>query len=172
MDTVTAPDLETLLNRVRDLEQRLDARSASPPELMPIISSPRVYDLPVTVSIASVMASGPLRYATVREVRQLSCAVALARGDMLPGAEVPVSYEVPMLELHRARAEGLSWRAALDRCGLEVPDDGEVAHQARALRGELRGLWSGVETLLGPLRTVVAPVAWANAVEHLRRLLV
>ena len=169
--TTSPTELEQLMARVRDLEQRLEARTAPPPELMPI-SSPRVYDLPVTVSIASLMASGPLRHCSVREVRQLSCAVALARGDMLPGAEVPVSYESPMLELHQARAEGLGWRAAFERCGLEAPDDSEITHRARALRGQLRGLWDGVENLLGPMRTVVAPVAWANAIEHLRRLLV
>ena len=170
--TTTVRDLEQLLNRVRDLEARLDARSAPAPELLPIVSSPRVYELPVTVSIASLMASGPLRYSTVREVRQLATAVALARGDALPGGVVPVSYEAPMLELAAARAEGLGWCAAFERCGLEVPDESEVAHRARALRGELRGLWTGLESLLGPLQTVCNPVAWQNCVEYLRRLLV
>ena len=77
-----------------------------------------------------------------------------------------------MLELHQARAEGLSWRDALSKCGLECPDESEIAHQARTLRAQLRGLWDGAESLLGPMRTVVAPVAWDNATEYLRRLLV
>ena len=171
MTTTTTPELEQLLSRVRDLEARLDSRSAPAPELTPIMSL-RVYDQPVTVSLASLMASGPLRYLTVREVRQLSVAVALARGDMLPGGVVPVSYERPMLELHEARAEGLTWRAAFERCGLEVPDEDEIAHRARTLRAQLRGLWTGLESLLGPLQTVCNPVAWSNATEYLRRLLV
>ena len=157
--------------RVRDLEQRLEARTAPPPELMPI-SSPRVYDLPVTVSIASLMASGPLRYMSVREVRQLSCAVALARGDMLPGGVVPISYEGNMLELAAARAEGLTWRAAFERVGLECPDESEITHQARTVRGQLRGLWDGVEGLMGPLKTVCNPVAFQNFIESLRQLLI
>ena len=157
--------------RVRDLERRLEARTAPPPELMPI-TSPRVYDLPVTVSIASVMASGALRYCSVREVRQIATAVALSRGDALPGGAVPISYEGPMLELAKARAEGLTWRAALEKSGLEAPDDSEITHRARALRGELRGLWDGFEALLGPLKVVTNPVAHTNFIEYLRRLLI
>ena len=171
MTTTTTPELEQLLSRVRELETKLEQRTAPPPELMPITSS-RVYDLPTTVSIASVMASGPLRYVTVREARQLSVAVALARGDMLPGGVVPVSYERPMLELHQARLEGLGWRAAFERCGLTPPDDDEIAHQARTLRGQLRGLWDGLEGLMGPLKTVCNPVAFQNFIESLRQLLI
>lgn len=165
----TATELEALRAQVAQLEARL----APAPSMLPTVRRPDpVYVPPVTVSVASIMASGPLRYCTVREVRQLAAAVALARGDDLPGGSVPVSYEVDMLALHAARAEGLTWRAAMDRCGLTPPDDGEVAHRARALRGQLRGLWSGFEGLLGPVQTVVAPVAWGNAIEHLRRLIV
>lgn len=169
---MNTPDLEQLVARLAALEARL---AASEPPTPPVVSpAPYTYTPPVTVSVASLMASGPLRYASVRAVRQLATAVALARGDALPGGTVPVSYEGPMLDLHRARAEGLTWRAALERCGLEVPDDSEIAHKARALRGELRGLWSNFESLLGPVQVVTAasPVAWQNLVEHLRRLLV
>ncbi len=173
MTTTATPEFEQLLSRVRDLEARLEARTAPAPAMLPIAYRPDpVYTPPVTTTIASLMASGPLRYCSVREVRQLSCAVALARGDMLPGGVVPVSYEGPMLELAAARAEGLTWHASFERCGLTPPDDGEVAHQARTLRAQLRGLWDGLESLLGPLQTVVNPVAWQNFVEYLRRLLV
>lgn len=162
-------ELRSLVDRLAQLEARL---AASEPPTPPIIRpAPYSYTPPTTVKIASLMSSGPLRYVSVREVRQLSVAVALARGDALPGAEVPVTYERPMLELAKARAEGLTWRASLVRCGMTPPDESEVAHQARALRGQLRGLWSSFESLLGPVSTVTSPVAQQNLVESLRRLL-
>lgn len=76
-------------------------------------------------------------------------AVALSQGAVtLPSAEVPADYAPDMVRLAEARLEGLSWRAAMERCGLEVPDEAEIAAQARSLRGELRGLWDGVLPVL------------------------
>ena len=163
-------EIRSLAERLAQLEARL--ANSGVPEIVPITSPPRVYDLPVTTTIASIMASGALRYLSVREVRQLSAAVALSRGEALPGGVVPVSYEGDMLELHQARAEGLGWRAAFERCGLTPPDDDEVAHQARTVRGQLRGMWDGLEGLMGPLKTVCNPVAFQNFIESLRQLLI
>lgn len=171
MMVMDASEIRSLIERLAQLEARL--ANSGVPELPPIVMhATHSYTPPITTPVASLMASGALRYASVREVRQLSVAVALARGDALPGGEVPVSYEQPMLALFRARAEGLSWRAALERCGLIPPDDVEIAHRARTLRSQLRGLWDGLEGLLGPLQTVCNPVAYSNFVEYLRRLLV
>lgn len=167
---MTETELEALIARVAELEARQAPPAPEPPmQLFPA----RYVPTPATTTTLALMASsGVLRRLTIREVRQLAVAVALARGDLLPGAEVPVDYEPVMVRLAEARASGLGWRAALEQCGLEVPDADEVAHQARTLRGELRGLWDGVEPVLAELEHRLPNWQSKSLFQNLRRLFV
>lgn len=165
-------EVVALRQRVADLEARLPHTEVE----LPLEFTRAVWrdpEPPVTRKIAEVALSGALRSLTIREVRQVAVAVALSRGALsLPGAEVPADYTPDMVRLAEARADGLTWRAALVRCGFEVPDDVEVREQARSLRGELRGLWDGVLPVLGELERRLPNWQHKELVDSFRELLV
>lgn len=164
-------DLEALAAKVAELEQRLAAAAPPPaPEVLPVVvRAPFVYTPPATKTLGILAAE--LRPLNVREVRQLACAVALCRGEPLPGAEVPSSYEPLMRRLAALRAAGRSWRAALTEVGLEVPDDGEIAFQARQLRDGLTSMWDDVAALLSKLEVKLPNYLFPQLTQTLRPLL-
>lgn len=161
---------------VAELRQQLaELRALLPGAEPPLQIRPPRYEPtpPTTKTLALIGSSGPLRRLTIRQIRQLAVAVALSRGALtLPGAEVPADYAPDMERLADARDEGLSWRAALERCGLEVPDDSEVRDQAQTLRGELRGLWDGLEPILGELQRRMPNWQYLQMLDTFRVLLV
>lgn len=137
-------ETQALQDRVAELEAMV-ARLLPPPSpevLLPQIYVRQEYVLPAVFDLALLAGSQGLPH-DLRELRQLVTAVAISKGNELPAGKVPVTYEADVRRLHEARARGLSWRAALMDCGLEVPDDGHVAFRTRELRSELRGLWDG-----------------------------
>lgn len=141
-----------LRDRVAQLEAQL-ARLLPPVVVEPEL--PNVYRhepvAPVMFDLALLGGSQGLPH-DLRELRQLSVAVALSRDDELPGAKIPVSYEADIRQLHDARERGLGWRAALVACELEVPDAGDIAFRSRELRSELRGLWDALLPVLDALK--------------------
>lgn len=162
-------ELTALRQRVADLEA-LVPRAEPPVLLRPARYVPTP---PTTRKLAEIASSGPLRALAIREVRQVAVAVALSRGALtLPGAEVPADYAPDMTRLAEARADGLTWRAAFARCGLEVPDDAEIREQARNLRGQLRGLWDGVLPVLVALERKLPNWQYEQLIDTFRALLV
>lgn len=159
-----------LQDRVAQLEAQL-ARLLPPVVVEPEL--PNVYRQeyvqPPMFDLALLGGSQGLPH-DLRALRQLSVALALSRGDELPGAKIPVSYEPDVRSLAAARERGLSWRAALVECGLKVPDDGDVAFRTRALRAELRGLWDNLLPVLDGLRERGNALQVNNLLQHLREL--
>lgn len=129
------------------------------------------YVAPVLMDMALLSGSAGLPH-DLREIRQLATAVAISRGDELPGAKVPVDYERHVRQLHDARSRGLSWRAALVDCGLEVPDDGDIAFRTRELRSELRGLWDQLLPVLSALKERGNSLQVDNLLSFLRGIVV
>lgn len=145
-------ETQALQDRVTELEQmvaRLLPTPAVEPELPSIYRQEVVQ--PAVMDLALLAGSAGLPH-ELRELRQLVTAVALSRGDELPAAQIPVTYEADIRRLHDARSRALSWRAALVDCGLEVPDGGDVQFRTRELRAELRGLWDGLLPVLDGLK--------------------
>lgn len=127
-----------LQNRVAQLEAQL-AKLLPPvavePEL-PAVSAIPEYVPPVLVDLVLLAGAQGLTY-DLRELRQLATAVALSKGDELPGAKIPADYKPHIRQLAEVRARGLTWRASLIECGFEVPDDGDIAFQTHELRSSL-----------------------------------
>lgn len=123
----------------------------APVHVTPLEPVPWVYVPPPTQPLAVIADSPELRRLNVRQVRQLAAAVALCERAPIPRADAPTAYVPHMKELAVLRAAGSSWRAALAECGLEVPDDDEVTHQARASRDALPSAWDGIAGVLGQL---------------------
>lgn len=164
-------DSAALQERMAELEA-LVARLLPPPS--PEAQLPQLYlrqqhVAPVLVDLALLAGSVGLPH-DLRELRQLSVAVALSRGDELPGAKIPVDYESAIRRLAEARGRGLSWRVALGECGLDAPDAGDIAFRTRELRSELRGLWDGLLPVLDGLRERGNALQVSNLLSFLRKI--
>lgn len=160
-----------LQDRVSQLEAQL-ARLLPPPApepLLPPIPARQEPVAPIMMDLALLAGSQGLTH-DLRVLRQLSVALALSRGDELPGARIPVSYEPDIRHLAAARDRGLGWRAALVECDLEVPDDGDIAFRTRELRSELRGLWDGLLPVLDGLKQRGNALQVSNLLSFLRGL--
>lgn len=159
-----------LQDRVAQLEAQL-ARLLPPAVFEPEL--PTIYRQepapPELTDLALLAGSQGLPH-DMRALRQLSVAVALSRGDELPGARIPVSYESDIRRLASARDRGMGWRAALVACDLEVPDDGDVAFRTRELRNELRGLWDQLLPVLDALNERGNALQVGNFLSFLREL--
>lgn len=166
-------DNAALQDRVAELEAMV-ARLLPPPSpeaLLPQLYLRQEYVAPVAMDLALLAGSTGLPH-DLRELRQLVTAVALSRGDQLPGAKIPVSYEADIRQLHEARSRGLTWRAALVACDLEVPDDGDVAFRTRELRSELRGFWDQLLPVLDGLKERGNGLQVGNLLSFLRGLVI
>lgn len=165
-------DTQALQDRVAQLEAQL-ARLLPPVQVEPDL--PHIYQqepaAPELTDVALLAGSQGLPH-DLRVLGQLSVAVSLSRGDVLPGAKIPVSYEPDVRRLAAARERGLSWRAALVECALEVPDDGDVAFRTRELRRELRGLWDALLPVLDALKARGNALQTDNLLSFLRGLVV
>lgn len=164
-------ETEALKSRVAELEQMV-ARLLPPPSpeaQLPQLYLRQEYVPPVVMDLALLSGSTGLPH-DLRELRQLATAVAISRGDDLPGAQIPVSYEADIRHLAAARERGLGWRAALVACDLEVPDDGDVAFRTRELRSELRGLWNQLLPVLDALKERGNALQVTNLLVFLRGL--
>lgn len=164
-------DPQALQDRVAELEAMV-ARLLPPPS--PEAQLPQLYLRqefvpPVVMDLALLAGSTGLPH-DLRELRQLVTAVALSRGDELPGAKIPVSYEADVRSLAAARERGLGWRAALVESALEVPDDGDVAFRTREIRSELRGLWDALLPVLDGLRERGNALQVSNLLSFLREI--
>ena len=77
-------------------------------------------------------------------------------GVNAPRQHVPKLWLEPLRRLAAARASGLTWRAALTKAGLEVPDD--LEGRIRDVRAELDGVWTQllpvVATALATAQTI------------------
>jgi hypothetical protein len=160
-------ELEALAAKVAELEARLAATVAPPRSEPVVLQTPYVYEPPLTTGYGTILGDDPFRRLGPRKTRQLAVAVAVARGAPVPVGAVPTGYLRDMGRLAEARAKGLSWRSALSECGLEVLDESEVAHQARVLRGELRGMWSALEPVMGVLEDRLVGNVRQDLYEHL-----
>ena len=160
-----------LQDRVAELEA-LVARLLPPvvvePELPPVSTIP-AYVPPPMIDVVLLSGSMGLPH-DPREIRQLATAVALSRGDELPGAKIPADYERDVRRLHEARARGLSWRVALVACGLEVPDGGDIAFRTRELRSALKGLWDDILPVLDALKERANALQVEKLLSFLRQL--
>lgn len=166
-------ELAALLERVAQLEQQVAANNARTTPAAP----PEPYQAPPIVPRSTVPLGAirgddglPRDY---RELRQLAVAVALGRGDLMPGGEkVRADYVPLMVKLHGLRTRGLSWRAAMGEVpGLDAPSEGETAHEARAVRSQLRALWDGVLPVLGAFHKRLPGAGGRDLTETFRRLL-
>ena len=160
-----------LSERVAQLEAQL-ARLLPPvvvePELPPV---PRVsvYTPPPMIDLVVLSGSQGLTH-DLREIRQLATAIALSRGDELPGAQIPADYEPQIRQLAEVRARGLSWRASFSECSFALPDDSDIAFQTRELRSSLKGFWDDLLPVLSALRERGNALQTDNLLRHLRGL--
>lgn len=165
-------ELEALRAEVAEMRALMaSAAPSAPVHITPIEPVPWVYTPAPTQPLAVIASSPELRHLNERGVRQLAAAVAICQGGAIPGEYVPVEFEVYMKRLAKLRAAGVSWRAALSECGLEVPDDDEIAHQSQASRDALRGLWDGVSGLLAQLEHRLPSWVFDDLLRKLRPLL-
>jgi hypothetical protein len=137
-----------------------------------VIWAPYRREPPPTKGYGDILGGDPFRRLGGRKTRQLAVAVAVSRGEPTPVGAVPSGYLRDMEHLAAARAKGLSWRAALSECGLEVPDESEVAHQAWVLRGALGGVWGSLEPVMSVLEDRLVGNVKQDLYGHLQRLLV
>lgn len=173
MNTTAPQDLEAVFARLADLEAAVAAQDArSVPAPLPELYRPQPPVQRTTVALATLRGQDGLPR-DFRVLRQLAAAVALGKGDPLPGAMVRREYVPVMVKLHGLRARGLSWRAAYAEVpGVDTPSEGEVAHQARQLRAQLSGMWDGLLPVLAVLERRLPGSGGRDLIETFRRLLI